>query len=143
MTGYAWHVDHMIPLPPLAVEIFTRLKALHGDGPLFPPRKGSKRDRMGMLAVSHAVAAMTCVRDFQARDIRRTWKSRAHDAGVDRFTRDLIQQHAKNDTGSKHYDRSDYMPQMREAMEKWSKWLDEHVINEPAGSVDDEMREAA
>lgn len=134
---------HTLPLPPLAVEIFTTLKQLHGDGPLFPARTGSKRDRMGMLAVSHAVAGMTCVRDFQARDLRRTWKSRAHDAGVDRFTRDLIQQHAKNDTGSKHYDMADYLPQMQEAMTKWQTWLNEHVINEPASSVDDEMREAA
>jgi integrase len=134
---------HTIPLPPRAVEIFEALKKLHGDGPLFPARTGSKADRMGMLAVSHAVALMKCVHDFQARDIRRTWKSRAHDAGVDRFTRDLIQQHAKNDTGSKNYDRADYLPQMREAMVKWQAWLDEHVINDPASSVDGEMREAA
>lgn len=60
---------------------------------------------------------------FTSRDLRRTWKSRAHDAGVDRFTRDLIQQHAKSDTGSKNYDRADYVPQMREAMAKWSAWL--------------------
>ena len=118
---------HTIPLPPQAVEIFRTLKDLHGDGPLFPARTGSKRERMGMLAVSHAVASLTCCRDFQARDLRRTWKSRAHDAGVDRFTRDLIQQHAKNDTGSKNYDRADYLPQMREAMDKWSRWLSENV----------------
>lgn len=134
---------HTIPLPRGAVEIFRALKELHGDGPLFPARTGSKRDRMGMLAVSHAVASMTCVRDFQARDVRRTWKSRAHDASIDRFTRDLIQQHARNDTGSLHYDRADYLPQMREAMVKWQSWLDEHIINEPSSSVDDEIRKAA
>lgn len=137
---------HEIPLPPLAVEIFDTLKKLHGEGPLFPPRKGSKKDRMGMLAVSHAVANMTCVKNFQARDIRRTWKSRAGDAdgaNIDREIRDLIQQHAKNDTGSIHYDFAKYMPKMQDAMTRWQKWLDEHVINEPASSVDDEMREAA
>lgn len=134
---------HTIPLPPMAVAIFDTLKKLHGDGPLFPARTGSKRDRMGMLAVSHAVANMTCVKNCQARDLRRTWKSRAHDAGVDRFTRDLIQQHAKNDTGSLHYDWADYLPQMREAMLKWEAWLNEHVINEPAGSVEEGMKAAA
>lgn len=60
---------------------------------------------------------------FQTRDLRRTWKSRAADAGVDRFTRDLIQQHAMGDTGSRHYDRADYLQQMRAAMTKWSDWL--------------------
>lgn len=68
---------------------------------------------------------------FQTRDLRRTWKSRAHDAGIDRFTRDLIQQHAKSDTGSKHYDMAEYLPQKREAMEKWAAWLD-MVLGEPA-----------
>ncbi|WNL50865.1 integrase [Xanthomonas phage Murka] len=62
--------------------------------------------------------------------MRRTWKSRTHDAGISRETRDLIQQHAKNDTGSKSYDRADYLPQMREAMSKWADWLSEPVVND-------------
>lgn len=45
-------------------------------------------------------------------------------AGIDRFIRDVIQQHTNQDTGSKSYDRADYLPQMREAMYKWEKWLD-------------------
>jgi len=78
--------------------------------------------------VSQAVRGYVLEKDcpipaFQPRDLRRTWKSRTHDAGIDRFTRDLIQQHAKNDTGSKNYDRADYLPQMTEAMEKWNAWL--------------------
>lgn len=123
---------HQIPLPPRAVEIFRTLKALHGDGPLFPARKGSKRDRMGVLAISHAVAGLTCCAPFQARDLRRTWKSRAGDgACVDRFTRDLIQQHSKGDTGSIHYDWANYLPQMREAMAKWDTWLSAAIGSQP------------
>ena len=68
---------------------------------------------------------------FQPRDLRRTWKSRTHDAGIDRFTRDLIQQHAKSDTGTKNYDRADYFEQMKEAMTKWNAWL-EATVAEPA-----------
>jgi hypothetical protein len=49
-------------------------------------------------------------------------------AGVDRFTRDLIQQHARGDTGGKHYDHADYLPQMREAMKKWEKWFERNVV---------------
>jgi hypothetical protein len=75
------------------------------------------------------VARLTVCKPFQPRDLRRTWKSRAHDAGVDRFTRDLIQQHAKGDTGSKNYDRADYLPQMRAAMTKWNDWLNLHVVS--------------
>lgn len=123
---------HVIPLPRQALPILRRLKAKRGDGPLFPARKGSKSALISHRSVNQALGRWldlesTTVADFQSRDLRRTWKSRAHDAGVDRFTRDLIQQHAKHDTGSKNYDRSDYLPQMRAAMDSWSMYL-EHVI---------------
>lgn len=65
------------------------------------------------------------------RDLRRTWKSRAADAGLDRFTRDLIQQHAKTDTGSKHYDRADYLPLVTDAMGKWDAWLASAIAEQP------------
>lgn len=114
---------HMVPLTAQAVVILERLIAIHGDGYLFPAREGAKGDIIGIPSVSRAASRMDGIKAFQPRDLRRTWKSRAGDAGIDRFTRDLIQQHAQTDTGSKHYDRFDYLPQMREAMKKWSEWL--------------------
>jgi integrase len=121
--------QHTIPLPRQAVEVLRDLISRHGDGPLFPGRVGYENEKASHRSVNQAIRRWLRRRDvnvpaFQARDLRRTWKSRAHDAGIDRFTRDLIQQHAKNDTGSKNYDRADYLPQMREAMAKWSRWLD-------------------
>lgn len=116
---------HTVPLPRQAIEIFARLKSFYGDGPLFPARAGAKGELIGVPSVSRGASRLTCCAPFQPRDLRRTWKSRAHDAGVDRFTRDLIQQHAQNDTGTKHYDRAEYLPQMREAMAKWEAWLDQ------------------
>ena len=125
---------HVVPLHPLAVEEFRRLKEAHGDGPLFPSRTGADDERIGHRSVRRAIArwvdGRADVAPFQTRDLRRTWKSRAHDAGVDRYTRDLIQQHAKGDTGSVHYDRADYLPQMREAMAKWGAWLSGVVADE-------------
>lgn len=122
---------HTIPLPPQAVEILKRLKSEFGDGPLFPARNGSKAERMGFLAVTHHIASLKCCAPFQPRDLRRTWKSRTADAGIDRFTRDLIQQHARGDTGSRVYDHADYLPMMRIAMTKWGKWFDANVIKQP------------
>lgn len=127
---------HVIPLPAIVVPVFRRLKERHGDGPLFPARGAA--GIISLLSVSQAVRRWLAsegveLEAFQPRDLRRTWKSRAHDAGVDRFTRDLIQQHAKNgDTGSKHYDRANYGPQMRDAMDKWSAWLEGEVFDKPA-----------
>jgi integrase len=134
---------HTVPLPPQAIEVFRLLKSVHGDGPLFPARPNGRNadqrgDYMSDGAVNRALrrwALAAGIEPFQARDMRRTWKSRAADAGVDRFTRDLIQQHAKNgDTGSRHYDRADYLPQMREAMAKWGVWL-ENVVNKQQHGV--------
>lgn len=117
---------HVIPLPAVIMPTIEAQLAKYGAGPLFPGRDGEAR--MDHRAVNHAIARWLALETvqvprFTTRDIRRTWKSRSHDAGVDRFTRDLIQQHARGDTGSKHYDRSDYLPQMRDAMGKWSRWL--------------------
>lgn len=119
---------HQIPLPAVVLPTLQALIAQHGDGPLFPGRVGSGEVVISHRSVNQALARWqerdgVSMANFQTRDLRRTWKSRAHDAGVDRFTRDLIQQHARGDTGSKHYDRAEYLPQMRDAMAKWSSWL--------------------
>lgn len=114
---------NMVPLTTQAVDILTTLIDLYGDGYLFPARAGAKGDIIGIPSVSRGASRMAGIKPFTPRDLRRTWKSRAGDAGIDRFTRDLIQQHAQTDTGSKHYDRFDYLPQMRDAMTKWEAWL--------------------
>lgn len=119
---------HVVPLPEQAIPVLRQLIEIHGSGPLFPGRLEGDNGRLRYKSVGKAIsrwleAFEPKIPHFTTRDIRRTWKSRAHDAGIDRFTRDLIQQHAKSDTGSKHYDHSDYLPQKQEAMVKWSKWL--------------------
>jgi len=122
---------HSVPLPDEAVTVLQNLIQRHGNGLLFPPRTGDK-DHLSDVALNRAMARWckrAGVERFQTRDIRRTWKSRAADAGIDRFTRDLIQQHAKGDTGSRHYDRADYSAQMRDGMNRWSEWLKMHVLN--------------
>lgn len=124
--------NHIIPLPGVVIPTLQALKAQHGDGPLFPGRIAEEQ-LIKATSVNQSIRRWLAeegveVEHFQTRDLRRTWKSRAHDAGVDRFTRDLIQQHAKNDTGSKVYDRADYLPQMREAMGKWSTWLEATLV---------------
>ena len=117
---------HSVPLPALAMPILRQLVERNGPGPLFPGGKGGHRDRLGEMSASQSLRRW-CKEygftPFQPRDLRRTWKSRTGDAGIGRFERDLIQQHARGDTGSIHYDRFDYLPQMRTAMDTWNDWL--------------------
>ncbi len=121
---------HTVPLPALAMPVVQHLLQVHRRGFLF--------DGMKHQAVARAVTrwlATVEIPHFTPRDIRRTWKSRAADAGVDRFTRDLIQQHARGDTGSRHYDRADYGGQMRAAMDKWNAWLASVTGEQPAPAL--------
>lgn len=147
-TGKKTGKPHLIPLPRQAVEALSDLKDQYGDGPLFPARYGAAGELLHCDSIMQAIRRWTDREDvpvveFQTRDLRRTWKSRAHDAGVDRFTRDLIQQHAKGDIASKVYDMADYLPEKRAAMEKWEAWLDKlingNVVPFPAAKASEPL----
>lgn len=113
---------HTIPLPAVIIPVLRDLVVLHGYGPLFPGRTGSKETYIGHRAVNRALKK-NAPEGIQARDLRRTWKSRAGELGISKEVRDLIQQHAKSDTGSRHYDRADYLPIMRKGMDVYNDWL--------------------
>lgn len=111
-------LPHVVPLPDLALPTLRLLLQVRPTGLLMPISD------MGICKALARWRPTVGAEYFQPRDLRRTWKSRTHDAGVDRYTRDLIQQHAMGDTGSRHYDRADYMAQKRDAMAKWNAWLE-------------------
>ena len=68
---------------------------------------------------------------FQPRDLRRTWKTLAGMAGIDRETRDRLQNHSRSDVGSRHYDRWAYLPDKQAAMKTWEDFLQKVVDGEP------------
>ena len=57
------------------------------------------------------------------RDLRRTWKTLAGQAGISKEIRDRLQNHTLQDVSSKSYDRWSYMPEKRAAMEKWDAFV--------------------
>lgn len=126
---------HVIALPSIAVELIRASKKT--EGLLFPARRGNGSiDDTSVSKAIHRWIDATKATPFQARDIRRTWKTRAGEAGIERFTRDVIQQHARTgDVGSRHYDKTDYLPQMRAAMLRWNSWLGRVLHSAPSGLV--------
>lgn len=125
---------HSVPLPRQVLPVLSELIEAHGAGLLFPSRRGANGDKITPRSVRQAINRWLASEEgsgleaFTPRDLRRTWKSRAGDgAKISKEDRDLIQQHAKDDTGSVHYDRADYLPQMREAMAKWEAWLEQTI----------------
>jgi integrase len=115
---------HAIPVPPIAVELIESIKP-NEHGWFFPSAKDPKRP------VSHGTlySFMWRQRDrgvipvVTNRDLRRTWKTLAGQAGVPKEIRDRIQNHALQDVSSKSYDRWNYMREKRTGMAKWDKFV--------------------
>lgn len=60
---------------------------------------------------------------FIPRDFRRTCKTLMGELGIAKDLRDRLQNHALNDVSSKHYDRYEYLPEKRRALELWERRL--------------------
>lgn len=116
---------HVLPLPAVAVALLDGLQA-NREGLFFPQPNAPARP------VTHFTVADLCrdycaeagVARFTPRDIRRTWKTLAGAAVLGKDIRDRLQHHAASDVSSRHYDRYSYLPEKRQAMARWSAWLD-------------------
>lgn len=60
---------------------------------------------------------------FCLRDIRRTWKTLAGKAGISKEMRDILQNHARLDVSSRHYDRHDYRAEKLAACRQWEAYV--------------------
>ncbi len=135
---------HLVPLTDLSLNLLEQLRKLSGNSKyLFPQhsddkKKGEHDDKpRGPDALNQAIKRF-CIpygnskrepfKLFTGRDMRRTWKSLAGHVGLSKEIRDRIQGHAFVDVASQHYDRYDYWPEKRAAMEKWCRWLD-YLVN--------------
>lgn len=120
-------MPHSIPLPSQAVDILdTCLQATKAGALLFPhmrrPGEHATYDSVEKV-VNAFLDAHPGFKRFTPRDLRRTWKTLAGAAGLSKEVRDRIQNHARVDISSRHYDRYDYLPEKRVAMETWSAYL--------------------
>ncbi len=115
---------HAIPLPSLAAELIESIKP-SASGWFFPSAKDpSKPVTHGTLYSFVWRQRDRGVIPFASnRDLRRTWKTLAGKAGIDKEIRDRIQNHSLQDVSSKHYDRWNYMPEKKAAMAKWDKYV--------------------
>lgn len=57
---------------------------------------------------------------FPMRDLRRTAETHMTALGISSDVRAQIQSHGLGGIQARHYDRHDYMPEKRAALEKWS-----------------------
>jgi hypothetical protein len=134
-------LPHLIPLPDQAVAVLEA-GFPNKHGLFFPHARHSTVP--APYTAAWRVVAMYCreklnvdVGDaawFTPRCLRRTWKTLAGPA-VSREMRDRLQNHAKGDVASKHYDRYEYINEKRAAMDAWSTLLGRILAGELEDNV--------
>ena len=117
--------EHLIPLTESALQELSCVQELTKEKSspyIFPLSTNGKRPvRTDSLAraIMYFRTFNPDFKIFTARDLRRTCKTLMGEAGISKEIRDRIQNHALNDVSSKHYDRYDYLPEKRRALEIW------------------------
>jgi len=124
--------DHITALGKLSWAVIGQMKESTGDYEYLFPASYKGKYIEGKHIHSSTIAESIreyCyqnkkVQKFLTRDIRRTWKTLGGKAGIDKATRDLVQNHALHDISTKHYDRYDYLPEKKQAMNIWNDYLE-------------------
>jgi integrase len=129
-------LPHSLPLPGVAARILDELPA-NEFGLFFPHRTCPERHALhtGPNKLCALYSSEASVNPFTPRDLRRTWKTLAGRAGVSKELRDRLQNHTKaDDVSARHYDRYDYLPERRAAMQQWESFLERILHGELDGS---------
>jgi len=121
---------HKVPLSPLALEILGNLKALSGDSKYVLPGAGTRKgDSYSKWVLSRAVYANAKhfgVARFTPHDLRRTAASFMTMLKVPRLHVEKVLNHSTGDI-AEVYDRHDYLPEKRAALERWGEHLTEVI----------------
>lgn len=118
---------HVVPLSPLALELLGRLRKLTGKSPFVLPAHGSSKHTAPYTAgvLTRALrknAKHFDIPHFTPHDLRRTAASFMTRLKVPRLHVEKVLNHSTGDI-AEVYDRHDYLPEKREALERWGEHL--------------------
>ncbi len=123
---------HLIPLTDSALVVLEKQKLDNESEFIFPHRLNlGEHIRLDSLSqgISRYRDVTESVRSFTPRDLRRTCKTLMGEIGISKSLRDRLQNHALNDVSSKHYDRYEYLPEKRRALEAWEQKLNLQTVD--------------
>lgn len=139
--------DHLLPLTDFVLEQLKPLRALNGaareDGSLPPPFSSDGKRRIVLTTLSVAVREVSDrlkkeknIPAFQLRDLRRTCETMLQKLGVDKEVRAHLLSHGRT-TGvqGRHYERYDFLPEKRQALERWGEQLQRILDPKKKGKV--------
>jgi integrase len=116
---------HLLPLPRFARDVVATCPRLVGSPFVFPSNKLTTH----MTTYSNAKEALDAakVEGWTFHDLRRTMASTFPALGVDETVSEMIQNHklpaSKVSAAGRVYNRYKYVPQQREALEKWADYV--------------------
>ena len=134
-VGKKTKVGHVVPLTDSVVLL---LESAHREGPfVFPGYREAKPLSIGVFSknLKKMVEEGGAVDPFTPRDLRRTVTTHMSRLGILAEIRNRIQDHAIAGVEAKHYDRHDYLPEKRAALEKWEREL-RRITGEPESEED-------
>jgi integrase len=120
--------EHLLPLTTSALQVLEHIRE-HSPA---SPWVFAQRDIEQHVLTTTLAKALAYYRTANPnypyvipRDLRRTCKTLMGELGISKELRDRLQNHALNDVSSKHYDRYDYLPEKRRALEAWEARLNQ------------------
>jgi integrase len=124
--------SHIIPLTDSALVVLQKQQFNNESEFIFPHRLNTgEHIRLDSLSqgISRYRDATPHINPFTPRDLRRTCKTLMGEIGISKSLRDRLQNHALNDVSSKHYDRYEYLPEKRRALEAWEQKLNLQAVD--------------
>lgn len=119
---------HLLPIVAELAPIIKRRRLLcqTADAPLFSAtgtvqlREETASELVGEICADMAAAEELERGPFQMRDLRRTAETHMAALGISSDVRAQIQSHGLGGIQQRHYDRHDYLPEKRAALELWA-----------------------
>ena len=128
---HIWEGLGHVPLSPLAIELLAQLKAITGEGVFVLPAYADKKksasysDRVLSRAVRENETHFG-IPHRTPHDLRRTAASFMTSLKIPRLHVEKVLNHATGDI-AEVYDRHDYLPEKRIALERWAAHLTEII----------------
>jgi integrase len=121
--------DHLLPLTPFALEQFQLLRDRIGTSALPFSIDGERPMPVETLSavvteISKALHKSHGFPPFQLRDLRRTAETMLQKLGIDKEVRAHLLSHGRTrGVQGRHYERYDFLPEKRQALERWAAHL--------------------
>jgi len=133
--------DHLLPLTGFALEQLKALQEVNGKADTPFTSDGKRRLTLDTLSwavgdISKSLEKSENIPDFQMRDLRRTSETMLQRLGIDKEVRAHLLSHGRtNGVQGKHYERWHFMPEKKQALERWAAELQRIIEGKPEQKV--------